>query len=92
MKESDLVLPYSNPNLHVIFKGYRPPVTGEKTENGQYKGKFRKDPVNLTSAIMLTLAEKLKEADSSFRLVSLSLNHNSTPKEKMLVILKNTTT
>ena len=60
MEESDLVLPYSNPNLHVIFKATGHPVTEEKTENGQYKGQFRKDPVNLTSAIMLTLAEKLK--------------------------------
>lgn len=82
-EESDLILPYSNSKLHVIFKGYRPPVTGEKSENGQYEGQYRKDMINLTSSIMLATAEKIKENKPNSRFISLSLNHNSTGDENL---------
>ncbi len=78
-EENDLVLPYSNSKLHVIFKGYRPPVTGEKSENGQY----RKDMINLTSSIMLATAEKIKENKPKSKFISISLNHNSTGDENL---------
>ena len=82
-EESDLTLPYSNSNLHVIFKGFRPPVTGEKSENGQYEGQYRKDMINLTSTIMLATAEKLKSYSPKSRFISVSLNHNSAGNEDL---------